>query len=137
MDSGMFTFIGIVVGAVLQYLFSRHQESLRAHRAARTAAYTDYLRCVSQYANPDQSTSSDGHDLAAKAADAKCRICLYGSSNAIEAFAQFERLGAAMSTSAQQEAFAEMVAIMRSDSTSSKEVATKDLQIILLGRDSK
>lgn len=42
-----------------------------------------------------------------------------------------------MSTSAQQEAFAEMVAIMRSDSTSSKEVATKDLQIILLGRDSK
>jgi hypothetical protein len=135
MTAAIFSFLGIVAGAALQYFFSRHLDSLRAHRDARTKAYTDYLHCVSEHANPNQMKSTDGHELGARTADAKCRICLYGSGQAIAAFAKFERLGATMHNREQQEAFTQMVAIMRCDSTKSTKVATNDLQVVLLGVD--
>jgi len=135
MTVAIFSLFGIVIGASLQHFFSRHLDSLRAHRDLRTKAYTDYLHCVSEHANPDQMASSDYHELEARTADAKCRICLYGSSRAIAAFAQFERLGATMRSPEQRETFTRMVAIMRSDSTSSAKVAASDLQAVLLGVD--
>ena len=135
MTTAIFSFFGIILGATLQYFFSRHLDSLRTHRDARTKAYTDYLRCVSEQANPDQMVSSDGHELGARIADSKCRICLYGSSEAISAFAKFERLGATITSPEQQVTFTKMVAIMRHDSTSSEKVATGDLQAVLLGAD--
>ncbi|WP_435014170.1 hypothetical protein [Xanthomonas arboricola] len=49
-----FFFFGIIVGAALQYFFSRHLDSLRTHRDARAKAYADYLRCMSEHANPNQ-----------------------------------------------------------------------------------
>ena len=133
MTAAIFSFLGVIIGAALQYFASRHLDSLRAHREARTKAYTDYLLCVSESAHPDQMTSTDGHELAARAANAKCRVCLYGSSEAIAAFARFEKLGATMKSQEQKEAFTHMVGVMRSDSTRSKKVATSDLQTILLG----
>lgn len=133
MSAALLSFLGVMVGAALQYFASRHLDSLRTHRDARTKAYTDYLHCVCEYANPDQMASSDNHELAARTADAKCRICLYGSSDAIAAFAKFERLGASMTTHEQQAAFTAMVSIMRDDSTRSSKVATDDLRAILLG----
>lgn len=135
MNEAIFSFIGIVIGASLQYFFSRHLDSLRTYREARTKAYTDYLRCVSEHANPDQLHSTDGHELGARTADAKCRICLYGSSRAVVAFAQFERLGATMTTQEQKAAFTRMVAIMRHDSKGAGEVELSDIQMVLLGVD--
>lgn len=135
MAAAFFSFLGVVLGAALQYYFSRHLDGLRAHREARTRAYTDYLHCVSEHANPDQMKSTNDHELGARTADAKCRICLYGSPEAIAAFAQFERLGATMRNQEQQAAFTQMVAVMRQDSTESAKVATTDLQRILLGTD--
>lgn len=133
MSAAFLSFLGVMVGAALQYFASRHLDSLRTHREARTKAYTDYLLCVSENAHPDQMTSSDNHELAARIADAKCRICLYGSRDAIVAFAKFERLGAVITSHEQQEAFTAMVSVMREDSTRSPKVATDDLRAILLG----
>jgi len=135
MGTAFFSFLGVILGATLQYYFSRHLDGLRVHREARTKAYTDYLHCVSEHANPDQMRSSDDHELGARTADAKCRICLYGSPEAIAAFAHFERLGATMRNQGQQAAFTQMVAVMRNDSTISSNVAIVDLQTILLGVD--
>ncbi len=135
MTEALFSFIGVVIGAGLQYVFSRHLDTLRVHREARTKAYTDYLLCVSENANPDQMASSDGHDLGARTADAKCRVCLYGSSKVVRAFAHFERSGAAIRSPEQQLAFTRMVALMRRDSTSSSTVAEADMQVVLLGVD--
>lgn len=135
MVAAFFSFLGVILGATLQYYFSRHLNGIRSDREARTKAYTDYLHCVSEHANPDQMRSTDGHDLGARTADAKCRICLYGSPEAIAAFAQFERLGATMRSLEQQAAFTQMVAVMRHNSTKSDRVATADLQVVLLGVD--
>ena len=123
MTAAIFSFFGIIIGAALQYFFSRHLDSIRAHRDARTKAYTDYLFCVSEHANPNQMKSSDGHKLGARTADA------------IATFAQFERLGATMNNSEQRETFTRMLAIMRHDSTSSASIAASDPQAVILGAD--
>ncbi|OIQ84034.1 hypothetical protein GALL_341430 [mine drainage metagenome] len=96
-------------------------------------AYTDYLRCISELANFGKRQSTEGRELSANTADAKARICLYGSSTAVQAFAEFERLGATMNTADQRTAFTSMVAIMRNDSSSGQEVELKDLEVVLLG----
>jgi len=136
MTVAIFSFFGVIIGAILQYFFTRHLDQQRAHRDARTSAYTDYLSCVSEHANPAQFLeSTDGHELGARTADAKCRICLYGSSPTVAAFAKFERLGARMNSAEQRAAFTHMVAVMRKDSSGTAGVTADDLQIVLLGTD--
>lgn len=130
--------IGIILGAFIQFYFSKYLEQQRHRRELRTKAYTDYLDCVSNYANQRYDRQSDeGQTLAAKTAYAKCRICLYGSSRVIEAFARFERLGATMNTDEQCEAFVSMVSAMRSDSVRDMKVESNSLQLVLLSKVSK
>jgi hypothetical protein len=117
----------------LQYFFTRHLDNQKHYRELRTKAYTDYLKCVGEQANFGKRQTQEGRELFAKTADAKSRICLYGSSSAVGAFAEFERLGATMNTPGQRTAFTRMVAIMRSDSGSGREVELNDLEAVLLG----
>lgn len=134
MTAAIFSFVGVIVGAVLQYFFTRHLDSQKHHRELRTAAYTDYLKCVSEHASFGRKRESqEGQELASRTADAKCRICLYGSSDVIGAFANFERLGATMNTPEQCQAFTRMVSIMRDDSARGGLVEGADLQVVLLG----
>jgi hypothetical protein len=134
MNSAIFSFFGIIIGAALQYIFTRHLDNQKHRRETRTTAYTDYLKCVSEQANLEkQRQSQEGRELGAKTADAKCRICLYGSSSAVETFAEFERLGATMNTAEQCRSFTRMVAVMRKDSIGGRQVALGDLESVLLG----
>lgn len=135
MTAAILPFLGVVIGAILQYLFTRHLDGQRAHRDARTKAYADYLKCVSDRANPAQDESTDEHEVNARTADAKCRICLYGSSATVAAFAKFERLGATMRTVQERNAFTDMVVFMRADSLGTSDALPSDVQAVLLGND--
>ena len=135
MSTALFSFLGVIVGATLQYFLSRHLDDQRHRRELRTKAYTDYLRCVCEHANQlaSQRQSTEGRELGTRTADAKCRVCLYGSPSVVQAFAAFERLGAAMNSREQCAAFTRMVSIMREDSSGRDEAASSDLEVILLG----
>lgn len=134
MNTAVFSLIGLVVGAVLQFLFSRHLDNKKHQRDLRSKAYADYLLCVSEQANlGHQRSSAEGRQLGAKTADAKCRISLYGAPTVVSAFAKFERLGAAMNTDEQCKAFTDMVAAMRQDALGNLSVAQADLEAVLLG----
>lgn len=134
MSAAIFSFFGVVIGASLQYFFTRHLDSQKHRRELRTKAYTDYLKCVSEHANLGKAPQSqEGRELAVRTADAKSRICLYGSSFAVEAFAEFERRGAVMNTPEQRAAFTQMVVTMRNDSTGKGHVESRDLEAVLLG----
>ncbi|MDO8990235.1 MAG: hypothetical protein Q7U91_11460 [Sideroxyarcus sp.] len=134
MSAVIYSLIGIVAGGSLQYFFTRHLDSQKYHRELRTKSYTDYLKSVSDQANLGvQPKSPELREMFAKTADAKARICLYGSSAAIGAFAEFERLGATMNTAEQRAAFTRMVAVMRSDSGSKHDVALMDIEAVLIG----
>ncbi|WP_017772769.1 hypothetical protein [Paraburkholderia kururiensis] len=134
MTVALFSFFGVVTGALLQYFFTRHLDRQKHHRELRTLAYTDFLKCVSEHANlRTPRESAEGRDLGFRTADAKCRICLYGSPVVVSAFATFERLGATMNTEAQRAAFTQMVLEMRNDSAPNGQVEPAELETVLLG----
>lgn len=126
--------LGVIVGAILQYLFTRHLEGQRHHRERRAQAYADYLKAVSEQAQLGSQLHPEAHDIDARAADAKCRICLYGPLEVVQAFADFERIGAIMTTPEQAEAFTKMVAAMRADSGGIGMPPMESLRLVLLGK---
>jgi hypothetical protein len=67
--STLLTLLGIAVGAILTYIFTRSHEQEKHYRLLKTGAYADYLRCVAEAAH--LSLRSDEADLFARAADAK------------------------------------------------------------------
>lgn len=134
MTTAILSFFGVVIGAFLQYFFTRHIEVQRYHRDLRSKAYMDYLKCVCEQAQFRlKDNTRERQELFARTGDAKARICLYGSKVAIEAFSKFEMLGATMNSEEQRHAFTDMVSIMRADSGSEPGVKSKDMQNILLG----
>ncbi|MEQ9969170.1 hypothetical protein ABRP72_08270 [Pectobacterium carotovorum] len=126
-------FAGIIIGASLQYFFTRHIEYSRSLRDMKTKAYTDYLKSVSEQAQISSGDIEKCREIFGKTADAKGRICLYGSASVIQAFAEFEKLGASMGTKFQRDAFISMVMLMRKDAGLKKLPAGSDVSIVLLG----
>src|SRR5437588_5682729 len=108
--STLLTLVGIIVGAVLTYLFTRSHENKKHLRLLQTEAYADYLRCVADAAHVNLQT--DEANLFARAADAKTRICLYGSNDVIALLAEFERTGSAIRNEQQRAIFLRLVAAM-------------------------
>jgi hypothetical protein len=125
--STLLTLVGIIVGAVLTYLFTRSHENKKHLRLLQTEAYADYLRCVADAAHVNLQT--DEANLFARAADAKTRICLYGSNDVIALLAEFERAGGAIRNEQQRAIFLRLVAAMRCD----PKVGRSDLNAILFG----
>ena len=134
MLTAFLSFLGVVIGASLQYFFTRHIENQRHIRDLRSKAYMDYLKTVSELANDrPKENSKERIDLMVRTADAKSRICLYGSKKAIHAFSRFEKLGAKLNTEDQHQSFTDMVSTMRLDSGSEIGVEAQALQNVLFG----
>lgn len=64
---------------MLQHFFTRRHENQRYHRELRTQAYLDYLKGFAELAHLNDPQGSQERDAYARVADAKARICLYGS----------------------------------------------------------
>ncbi|WP_406643336.1 hypothetical protein [Pectobacterium brasiliense] len=131
-------FVGIVIGASLQYFFTRHIEYTRSLRDMKTKAYMDYLKGVCEQAQILMIADADNaqekrREAFLKVVDAKARICLYGSERVIHTFAEFEKLGSSISTKPQRDAFIKMAMFMRKDAGLKKLPAESDLSIVLLG----
>lgn len=134
MGAAVLSFVGLLIGAGLQFIFTTHLENKKHRREQRSTAYADYLKCVSELANlGHQRQSQEGRELGSRTADAKCRISLYGAGAVIRAFADFERMGAGMTTPEQREAFAKMVVEMRRDAIGEEVADGADVQIVILG----
>jgi hypothetical protein len=70
--------VSAIIGASLQYLFSRSSETHKQLATLRSKAYVDYLRCVAELAKigrPDRRQKDSDRrrrsDLLAQAADAE------------------------------------------------------------------
>jgi hypothetical protein len=134
MNSAVVSLIGLVVGAVLQFMFTRYLDNKKHQRDLRAKAYADFVQCASELAIlGHQKSSTEWRQLIARTTDAKCRISIYGAPAVISAFAAFERLGAVIHTQEQRDAFTEMVAAMRQDALGSSSVAQADLETVLMG----
>jgi hypothetical protein len=123
-----FSVLGIVVGASLQYLFTSFLEERKHQTSLKTAAYSDYIRAVAESAH--LNLSRDEAKLQARLADAKTRICLYGSPEVVDRLAQFESCGAVIANDQQLEAFMAVIQAMRGHS----KLQAPQLELILLGK---
>jgi hypothetical protein len=134
MTTAILSFLGVIFGAGLQYVSTRYLENQRHFRTLRAQAHMDYLKCVCEQATLGPSLQElEIRQIFARTADAKSRICLYGSTESIRTFASFEKLGASIQSAEQRNAFVAMVAAMRRDSGSTSEPKDEDLQQVLLG----
>lgn len=126
--------IGVIVGASLQYFFSKSGEKRKQLEASRSQAYVDYLRSVAQIAKVGRSDSKKRSELLAAAADAKTRICVYGAAGVIVALAAFEKGGPVLDSPDSTARFLELCNEMRRQSLGRDEaVAVNDLSLILFG----
>ncbi len=78
---GLISFSGVIIGALLQYIFTKHIENMRHLRDLKSNAYRDYLKCVCENALLKYGKiSNENNVLQSKIADAKSRIQLSGMS---------------------------------------------------------
>ena len=122
-----FSFIGVIVGASLQYLFMRLLEERKERRSLQTKAYTDYIQAVAE--SRHISLYTEQASIFARLADAKTRICLYGSPEVVARLADFESKGAVIEDNEQREAFMRLIEAIRGTS----KLQMSQLELILLG----
>jgi hypothetical protein len=123
----VFSILGIVLGATLQYVFSQFLEDRKHKRLLQTQAYADFLRSIAEAAHFDSTVSEA--QVHAKIADARARIALYGSSKVVRELAEFERAGNAIISQEQHAAFIRLIQVMRGDD----KVQSAELELVVLG----
>jgi proline dehydrogenase len=124
--------VGIVIGATAQFWFSRAAEREKQTGSLRSQAYADYLRAVAAAAH--LRTDDDLRNAHRDLADAKARICIYGTAPVIKALSRFEETGRILNNQRSVKEFVSLVTNMRSGRSV---VAVRELQLVLVGNDSK
>ncbi len=96
-------------------------------------AYADYLKALATAA-----TSHNSETAINLAAEAKTRVCIYGSHGVVKQLSLFEQGGAKIVSAESRKAVARLVAEMRRDmGVSGKPVDETDLHYVLFGLDRK
>ena len=126
--------IGVVIGAVMQHYFSRHAEKQKHYVLLKTQAYVDFIKAVAKFAQAAKTDPNERLKILGEAADAKTRICLYGSSQVIKALSNFEKMGANLSKPETVEVFLVLVQQMRKESVGESDQAiSKELELVMFG----
>lgn len=120
---------GVALGAGLQYLVGRDLETRKQLALQRSQSYIDYFKAVALAARDGRTK-----EILSAAADAKTRICIYGSPTVIDHLHEFEASGASTSSPRGKEAIVALLRAMRSDiGKASQSVSNHTLEGILLG----
>ena len=101
---------GVLVGALLQHFLGRTLELQKYLSSKKGEAYADYFRAVAAI-----STKGPSDDRLSHAAEAKTRICIYGSAEAISCLGDFERSGAKTGTAEGRTAIVSFLRAARRD----------------------
>jgi hypothetical protein len=95
----------------------------------RTQSYIDYFKAMATSAQTGKTKETQG-----AAADAKVRICIYGSPSVVKKLNAFEMLGSAVGSLESREAIAALIKEMRNDAgTGHAKIEQADLLPILFG----
>lgn len=91
--------VGIVIGAVFQYVFSRTSEERKHQQNLRAQAYVDFLRGVSGVAiSQKNNDKTREQEFMVLLTDSKARIAVYETKKVIQKIANFWRAGARTDT---------------------------------------
>lgn len=121
--------VGVALGGGLQFFFGRALETRRQLTVQKTQSYVDYFKAVALLAQ-----GGERKDSLALAADAKVRICIYGSSDVVEQLRRFEDVGATLTTPESHGVIVDLLKAMRRDTDKdARDLSDETLQRVLLG----
>jgi len=123
--------VGVLVAGVLGYFSGRLLETRKQLILQKGQAYADYLRALATAATDHKSTIS-----MALAADAKTRICVYGSAGVLRQLSAFEQIGAKIESADARRIIAHLLKAMRDDvGVSRRRIEETHLHYVLFGPD--
>lgn len=126
--------IGLIIGASLQFFFSRKSENRKQQNLLKTTAYTDFLKANSGISMSQRFSDKEKEmEFFILLIDAKARICIYGSDSVINSIAEFERFGAILNSPKAYKLFTTIVSEMRKDNLKDKNTDLNDISQLILG----
>jgi hypothetical protein len=109
--------VGLIIGAVLQYHFSKRLEAARHFQELRTRAYSDFIAGVAGSASAARKRDKTLQlEAQAQAAEAKIRILLYGSATVVDAVASLSVAQGEVNSMEIAPRFVAVIQSMRADS---------------------
>lgn len=127
--------VGVLVGAGLQYFFSRSTELKRHERTLRVEAYSDYLRSVGEAeTGKGYSDAAKRSEIMGRAISAKARVCVHGSATVVAALAKFEDDPTPGLTPQKKKYFLDFVEAIRNDIGADGNLSSDAVEHILFGK---
>jgi len=131
--------IGIVIGVILNYWFTKLLEERRHMRNLKTEAYLEFIHHFM-----DAHFVGEKKETLSRFADATQRIAIYGSKEVIEAVANIKRVSAKKRIMSESEfeskfgsefrhSFIAMVQAMRKDGLPKESVSDEEISWLLFG----
>ena len=127
--------LSVVIGASLQFWFSRSSAKWSHIQDKRTQAYVDFLKAVAGLAQAQKFKDEKTElDFASLLADARARITVFGHSEVINALAKFDKSDRVLESQITQQAFIQFILTMRKVSNVDvAPISGVELYLILFG----
>jgi hypothetical protein len=127
---------GVVIGGILQHLFSKNFNSEQRLKELETQAYIDFIKATAGINSAQKNNDKDKEvEYTLLMLDAKARICIYGKPEIITALADFWRKGAKIEKKEDMLNFLEVIEALRGVTGKEGEVQSKDISQLIFGRD--
>jgi hypothetical protein len=121
--------LGVMIGASLQYASSRALEGRKQLTLQKSSAYVDFFKAIAHIAKHGPSGG-----LLASVAEAKVRICIYGSAEVVKILRDVEASGPVLVSPESHAMISKLLKEMRKDSgMNCKGIAETDLESIVFG----
>lgn len=131
--TALLALLGVAIGAGLQYASSRALEGRKQLTLQKSSAYVDFFKAIAHIAKHGPSGA-----LLASAAEAKVRICIYGSPEVIRILRGVEASGPVLVSPESQATISKLLKEMRKDSgMNCNGIAETDLESIVFGNGSR
>lgn len=131
--NALIAILGIILGAILQYLFTKWMEMYKHRQYLQSQAYVDFLKSVS-YIAVSQKYDDTQKEIEAimSLTDAKSRVCIYGSKSVVKKMSYFFKVYGILNSPEAKNAYTDVAKCMRHETVSKNEfVETEDLMHLL------
>lgn len=127
--------IGVIIGALLQFFFSKRSELKKQQNLLKISAYTDLMKGIAGMAiSQKYKNSSQEMEYTMLVADANARICVYGDNTVIEKISFFYKMGGTINPNSYK-AFIDIIIEIRKEHIGSIDININDLSQLLIHTD--
>lgn len=132
----LYSLLGILIGALLQYWFGNQRSRRDSVQSFRAQSYADMLKAMSDTVFAQRQNDKVAENTAlALLTEAKARICISAPNKVVAAVANFWRIGAQLDNPVSIDAFSHMIKTMRDNTHAGGTIEQRDISQIMIGQD--